>query len=156
MRAGSVRKWYLTLVAGRWGEAGRDVQLPLAKFVTAAGERRVSVERGGLPSQTLFRLRRAYLGFALLEAELKTGRTHQIRVHLQHIGYPIAGDDKYGDFTLNRALARQGLKRMFLHALAVEFAHPASGQALRVEAPLAPELQAFLDRLERCDEAAPT
>jgi 23S rRNA pseudouridine955/2504/2580 synthase len=156
MRAGSVRKWYLTLVAGRWGEAGRDVQLPLAKFVTAAGERRVSVERGGLPSQTLFRLRRAYLGFALLEAELKTGRTHQIRVHLQHIGYPIAGDDKYGDFTLNRALARQGLKRMFLHALAVEFAHPASGQAVRVEAPLAPELQAFLDRLERCDEAAPT
>jgi 23S rRNA pseudouridine955/2504/2580 synthase len=154
IRAGSMRKWYLTLVAGRWREAQRDVRLPLAKFVTAAGERRVSVDRGGLASHTLFRLLRAYPGFTLLEAELKTGRTHQIRVHLQYLGFPIAGDDKYGDFTLNRALARQGLKRMFLHALAVEFAHPASGQALRVEAPLAPDLQAFLDRLQQPDDVA--
>lgn len=154
IRAGSMRKWYLTLVAGQWRDAHRDVRLPLTKFVTAAGERRVSVDREGLPSQTFFRLRHSYAGFTLLEAELKTGRTHQIRVHLQHLGFPIAGDDKYGDFTLNRALAKQGLKRMFLHALAVEFVHPASGEAVRVEAPLPPDLQAFLDRLERPDDIA--
>jgi 23S rRNA pseudouridine955/2504/2580 synthase len=150
IRSGSMRKWYLTLVAGRWREAHRDVQLPLTKFVTAAGERRVNVDRdGGLPSRTLFRLLRAYPGFALLEAELRTGRTHQIRVHLQHLGFPIAGDDKYGDFTLNRALAKQGLKRMFLHAFAVELTHPASGLPVRLEAPLPAELQAFLGGLER-------
>jgi 23S rRNA pseudouridine955/2504/2580 synthase len=154
IRAGSIGKWYLTLVAGRWDAAHRDVQLPLTKFVTAAGERRVNVDQGGLPSRTLFRLLRAYPGFALLEAELRTGRTHQIRVHLQHLGFPIAGDDKYGDFTRNRALAKQGLKRMFLHAFAVELTHPASGLPVRVEAPLPAELQAFLDGLERPDDRA--
>jgi 23S rRNA pseudouridine955/2504/2580 synthase len=154
MRAGSMRKWYLVLIVGRWRDTHRDVQLPLSKFVTAAGERRVSVERGGLPSRTLFHLRRTYPGFALLAAELRTGRTHQIRVHLQHLGFPIAGDEKYGDFALNRTLAKQGLKRMFLHADAVEFAHPASGEPVHVQAPLASDLQAFLDRLERPGGAA--
>ena len=149
IRAGSMRKQYLTLVAGRWRDAFRDVQLPLTKFVTAAGERRVNVDSGGLPSRTLFRSLRGYPGFALLEAELRTGRTHQIRVHLQHLGFPIAGDDKYGDFPLNRELAKRGLKRMFLHAFAVELTHPGSGAPLRVEAPLAAELQRFLDALER-------
>jgi len=147
MRAGSVRKWYLALVAGDWRRARQAVKLPLAKFVTAAGERRVSVEEGGLPSHTIFTLRTRYPGFTLLEAELKTGRTHQIRVHLQHLGFPIAGDDKYGDFPLNKVLAKQGLKRMFLHASAVEFAHPASGEWMRVEAPLPDELAAFLRQL---------
>jgi 23S rRNA pseudouridine955/2504/2580 synthase len=149
IRAGSMRKQYLTLVAGRWRDAYRDVQLPLNKFLTAAGERRVNVDRSGLPSRTLFRLQRSYTGFALLEAELRTGRTHQIRVHLQHLGFPIAGDDKYGDFPLNRELAKRGLKRMFLHAFAVELTHPVSGAPLRIEAPLAAELQRFLDALER-------
>jgi 23S rRNA pseudouridine955/2504/2580 synthase len=154
IRSGSMRKWYLTLVAGTWRDAHRDVQLPLMKFVTAAGERRVNVDRGGLPSRTLFRFVQGYPDFALLEAELRTGRTHQIRVHLQHLGFPIAGDDKYGDFSLNRGLAKQGLKRMFLHAFAVEFAHPASGLRVRVEAPLPAELQAFLDSLGRPDRTA--
>jgi len=149
IRAGSMRKQYLTLVAGQWRDAYRDVNLPLNKFLTPAGERRVNVDRSGLPSRTVFRLRRAYPGFALLEAELHTGRTHQIRVHLQHLGFPIAGDDKYGDFANNRELAKRGLKRMFLHAFAVELTHPASGTPLRLEAPVAPELQRFLDALER-------
>jgi 23S rRNA pseudouridine955/2504/2580 synthase len=148
IRSGSLRKWYLTLVAGRWRDERRDVQLPLTKFVTAGGERRVNVDRAGLPSRTLFRRLRPYAGFTLLEAELRTGRTHQIRVHLQHLGFPIAGDDKYGDFALNREIARQGLKRMFLHASAVELAHPSSGLAARLEAPMPAELEAFLAGLE--------
>ncbi|MDP2324387.1 MAG: hypothetical protein Q8N51_10200, partial [Gammaproteobacteria bacterium] len=82
-----------------------------------------------------------------LDAELKTGRTHQIRVHLSHIGFPIAGDDKYGDFGANKLLAGQGLKRMFLHAASLEFSHPRSGETVRVTAPLPPPLQAFLDAL---------
>ena len=80
---------------------------------------------------------------ALLEAELETGRTHQIRVHLAHLGFPLAGDDKYGDFAWNRALAREGLKRMFLHARRIRFAHPVDGREVIVEAPLPPELAAY-------------
>jgi 23S rRNA pseudouridine955/2504/2580 synthase len=84
----------------------------------------------------------------LLDAELKTGRTHQIRVHLAHLGFPIAGDDKYGDFDANKRLAKQGLKRMFLHAASLEFRHPRSGGTVRVQAPLAPELESFLRSLK--------
>jgi 23S rRNA pseudouridine955/2504/2580 synthase len=156
IRAGAMRKWYLTLVAGEWRDTQRTVRVPLAKHVIAGGERRVSVARGGLPSHTVFTLVRADPGFALLEADLKTGRTHQIRVHLQHLGYPIAGDEKYGDFALNKVLAKHGLQRMFLHAAAVEFDHPASGEPTRIEAPLPPELQAFLDSLGPARAPEPT
>jgi 23S rRNA pseudouridine955/2504/2580 synthase len=75
---------------------------------------------------------------------LKTGRTHQIRVHLAHLGYALAGDDKYGDFAWNRELAREGLKRMFLHAKQMAFAHPVSGDTVRIVSPMPGELQAFL------------
>jgi 23S rRNA pseudouridine955/2504/2580 synthase len=105
----------------------------------------VRVDTEGQAAHTLFRLERAYPGFSLLEAELKTGRTHQIRVHLAHLGFPIAGDDKYGDFELNKALAKQGLKRMFLHAWRLQFDHPATGERIALQAPLPPELQKFTD-----------
>jgi 23S rRNA pseudouridine955/2504/2580 synthase len=78
-----------------------------------------------------------------------TGRTHQIRVHLAHLGFPILGDDKYGDFELNRALAKQGLKRMFLHAAKLELEHPATAERLRFSSPLPPELDAFLDSVAK-------
>src|SRR5690606_23020741 len=110
------QKRYLTLVKGAWRDEKRNVRLPLSKYVLASGERRVSVDEDGQAAHTVFRLQRGWKGYSLLEAELKTGRTHQIRVHLSHLGYPIAGDDKYGDFALNKQLAKQGLKRMFLHA----------------------------------------
>jgi 23S rRNA pseudouridine955/2504/2580 synthase len=86
---------------------------------------------------------------ALLEAELKTGRTHQIRVHLAHLGHALAGDDKYGDFAWNRELAREGLRRMFLHARKVTFAHPASGDPIVVASPLPEALSRFLTGLGR-------
>jgi 23S rRNA pseudouridine955/2504/2580 synthase len=91
----------------------------------------------------------------LLEAELETGRTHQIRVHLTQLGFPLAGDDKYGDFAWNRTLARQGLKRMFLHAHRIRFAHPVDGREVVVEAPLAPDLAAYAARLDASADVRP-
>jgi 23S rRNA pseudouridine955/2504/2580 synthase len=148
LRAGKAQKFYLTLAKGRWREAQRNVKLPLHKYVMGSGERRVRVESEGQAAHTIFRAKRVYDAFSLLEAELKTGRTHQIRVHLAHLGFPIAGDDKYGDFELNKALARKGLKRMFLHACRITVAHPLSGERTTFEAPLAPDLAAFLRTLE--------
>ena len=148
LREGQVRKEYLALVKGSWRNEKQRVDLPLKKFLTQSGERRVSVDREGRESQTVFRKKRELRDFTLLSAELLTGRTHQIRVHLTHLGFPIAGDDKYGDFELNRALAKRGLKRMFLHAGDLEFAHPLSGEAVKLHASLPEDLSRFLDSLE--------
>jgi 23S rRNA pseudouridine955/2504/2580 synthase len=153
LREGGTQKLYLTLAKGRWTEAKRNVKLALHKYVLASGERRVRVQDDGQASQTIFRLKRAWSEFSLLEAELKTGRTHQIRVHLAHLGHPIAGDDKYGDFDLNKTLAKQGLKRMFLHAAKLTVVHPVSGQPVSFEAPLPPELAKFLKQLDTTDAA---
>ncbi len=119
---------------GKWRDDTRTVDLPLETFVTGEGERRVRVESGGRSSRTVFRLVRKWPDVdppvALLEAEgggCATGRTHQIRVHLTHLGFPLAGDDKYGDFAWNRELVKQGLKRMFLHAHRIGFRHPLTG-----------------------------
>jgi 23S rRNA pseudouridine955/2504/2580 synthase len=148
LRQGQAQKFYLTLVKGAWRDAKRAVTLPLHKYVLQTGERRVRVESEGQEAHTIFRGKRALPGFTLLEAELKTGRTHQIRVHLAHLGFPIAGDDKYGDFELNKTLARAGLKRMFLHACRMTVIHPTSGRAVTFEAPLPPELERFLHIVE--------
>jgi 23S rRNA pseudouridine955/2504/2580 synthase len=147
LRGGKVRKCYLALVKGRWRDDKRRVDLPLKKYLTKSGERRVSVDREGRESHTVFRRERAFRDCTLLSAELLTGRTHQIRVHLAHLGFPVAGDDKYGDFDLNRALAKQGLKRMFLHAFELEFKHPLSGDTMKLRSPLPEPLGRFLDSL---------
>jgi 23S rRNA pseudouridine1911/1915/1917 synthase len=146
-----VDKRYLVLVRGRWRDAKRTVDVPLHKFSTREGERRVRVEERGRNAITIFRLERKWPNhdppLALLEAELKTGRTHQIRVHLAHLGHVLAGDDKYGDFAWNRRLASEGLKRMFLHARMVAFMHPASGESVRIESPLPEDLAKYLAKL---------
>jgi 23S rRNA pseudouridine955/2504/2580 synthase len=148
LREGRARKYYLVLVKGAWRDGKRSVTAPLHKYVLASGERRVSVSAEGMAAHTVFRLQRAWERCSLLEAELKTGRTHQIRVHLAHLGYPVAGDDKYGDYALNKQLAKQGLKRMFLHACRTVIAHPQTGEPLALEAPLPPDLGAFLGILD--------
>lgn len=140
-------KRYLVLVSGRWMDPLRNVRLPLLKYLLDSGERRVRVADDGKASHTVFRLLARWENFSLLEAELKTGRTHQIRVHLAHLGFPIAGDEKYGDFSLNKALPRTGLKRMFLHAWRMRLPHPLGGEALALEAPLPESLQGFLRQL---------
>ncbi len=153
IREGELDKRYLALVHGEWKNARQHVKLPLFKYTTPDGERRVRVQSDGQASHTVFNLVRRYGDYALLEAELKTGRTHQIRVHLASSGFPIVGDDKYGDFALNKALQkadvdRIALKRMFLHAHQVTFRHPDSGEAVTLKAPLPPECERFLKSLK--------
>ena len=152
LREGAFDKRYLVLVRGRWRDEKRRVRLSLHKFATQEGERRVRVEEEGQAAETIFYRRRTWLDhdppLALLEAELKTGRTHQIRVHLTHLGFPLAGDDKYGDFAWNKVLAKQGLKRMFLHSFSLGFVHPLTGQPMAFESPLPDDLSRFVARLE--------
>jgi 23S rRNA pseudouridine955/2504/2580 synthase len=148
LRDGEVRKTYLALATGHWRDKVRDVKLALRKFHTEDGQRQVVVDEEGQYAHTIFRLMKNYADFSLLEAELKTGRTHQIRVHLAALQHPIAGDDKYGNFELNRALKKRGLKRMFLHAARVVFNHPLTGQRMELAAPLPPDLSKFIDGLD--------
>jgi 23S rRNA pseudouridine955/2504/2580 synthase len=144
LRNGQVDKRYLVLVGGRWRNQKQSVELALHKYVTGSGERRVVVDEDGMQAQTVFRLKQRWKDLSLLEAELKTGRTHQIRVHLAHLGFPIAGDDKYGDFAANKVLASQGLRRMFLHAAKVTLRHPETGDRVQIESPLPEELSGFV------------
>lgn len=146
-RDGAISKRYLALVKGRWQNPMQHVRLPLHKYLTAEGERRVSVSTEGKQAHSIVRLKTRWENFSLVEVELKTGRTHQIRVHLAHLGFPIAGDDKYGDFTLNRTLQKAGLKRMFLHAARLSLRHPLTAKTLVAEAPLPAELRDFLTRI---------
>lgn len=148
LREGETHKTYLALVKGRWPDPLRNIRLPLQKYLTREGERRVAVSDAGKEAHTLVRLHARWENFSLLEVELKTGRTHQIRVHLAHLGYPLCGDDKYGDFNLNKELARLGLKRMFLHALQLAFQHPGGSGLLSIQAPLPAELAAFVRQID--------
>ena len=147
-RAGTVHKRYLALVLGRWHNAQQHVRLPLLKYLDAEGQRRVDVSALGKAAHSIVRLLGRWENFSLVEVELKTGRTHQIRVHLAHLGFPLAGDDKYGDFSANRALQKAGLKRMFLHAAELAFAHPMSAEAICLRASLPRELKHFIARLD--------
>jgi 23S rRNA pseudouridine955/2504/2580 synthase len=148
LREGRTGKSYKVLVKGEWRGGERRVDLPLRKYVNGEGERRVSVHQSGADSVTVFRPELKLPGATLLQAQLHTGRTHQIRVHLAHLAYPVAGDDKYGDFAWNRELARAGLKRMFLHASSFAFEHPISGMRMTVTSPLPPELARFVGQLQ--------
>ena len=156
-------KTYLALVAGRWPANKKVLDKPLHKYLLADGERRVKVvskdDPDGMPSVTLVKVAQrlactltsakdSLLELTLLEVTLKTGRTHQIRVHLASEGHPILGDDKYGEFELNKALPRPAalpaLKRMFLHAWRLQFNHPASGERVELLTQLPPELETFV------------
>ncbi|CAN7440090.1 RluA family pseudouridine synthase [Trinickia sp. LjRoot230] len=143
--------------AGDWGRR-RAVKAALTKYLTADGERRVRIDPEGLASHTVFNLVERWPHYALIEAELKTGRTHQIRVHLAHLGLPIVGDAKYGDFALNKALARANsrpsIKRMFLHAYRLSLVHPVTGEPLTFEAPLPDECRRFIDQLNELTNEA--
>jgi 23S rRNA pseudouridine955/2504/2580 synthase len=150
-------KTYAALVVGTWPAKLKVIDAPLHKYLDAAGERRVRAtdedDEDGRRSITLVRIAQAWGGFTLLDVTIKTGRTHQIRVHLASAGHPIAGDDKYGDFALNKALAKgeavRGCRfdRMFLHARRLRFAHPASGEVIEFAAPLPAECEALLAAL---------
>ena len=146
MRTRAMDKRYVVGVSGRFRNEMQRVRLALEKRVTAAGDKRVSVSEEGQEAETVFRRISRGARFSLLEAELLTGRTHQIRVHLAHLKHPVLGDDKYGDFELNKTLRKAGLKRMFLHAASLGFTHPLTGAAMKLEAPLPRELDHFRQR----------
>jgi 23S rRNA pseudouridine955/2504/2580 synthase len=131
LRDGEVEKVYAAVVKGAPAEDAFEIREALHKHVTASGERRVSVQEDGKAALTRVKvLKRGE--FSLLEVRLLTGRTHQIRVHLAHAGHPIVGDEKYGDFALNKRVK----KRLLLHAAKLSFRHPLSGERLRLESPL--------------------
>ena len=146
-------KVYAALVIGRWPAGRKVIDVPLLRTTDARGERQVRVvgvdHDEARRSITLVKVLRAFDGYTLLDVTLKTGRTHQIRVHLAHEGHPIAGDPKYGDFAANRALARgeHRFGRMFLHARHLAFDHPASGERVLLDAPLPDECSQLLERL---------
>jgi 23S rRNA pseudouridine955/2504/2580 synthase len=147
LREGGMDKHYLALLKGRWQGGKRRVEAPLRKNVLSSGERVVRVSEEGKPSLSIFTPITIYKDCSLVRVKLVTGRTHQVRVHAQFCGHPIAGDDKYGDEAFNREMAARGLKRLFLHAAELRFTLPESA-TIHVEAPLEEELQALLKRLE--------
>jgi len=140
-------KRYQLLVAGKWSRHRAEVDMPLRKNQLASGERMVRPDVNGQRAVTRFRLLEALPGASLLEATLATGRTHQIRVHCQASGHPLAGDGKYGDEEFNRRLRSLGLDRMFLHAWQLRFPHPVTREPIEVEAPLPDRLLKVVQRL---------
>jgi 23S rRNA pseudouridine955/2504/2580 synthase len=148
MRTGKVTKRYYLLVRGQWQPGEYRVSLPLLKNVLRSGERIVRVDKEGKESITIFRPQRVFADATLVEAELQTGRTHQIRVHAAHSGHPIAGDEKYGSKEFNAHMRSLGLKRLFLHSYEISFML-ADGKKINVTAVLDDDLQTLLGQLER-------
>ncbi|HEY5635099.1 MAG TPA: RluA family pseudouridine synthase [Burkholderiaceae bacterium] len=150
LRDRQVEKSYLAIVHGRWPLRTKSFEQPLMRYLTPEGERRVRVQADGQEAITrvtgLRHFALAGLGtFTLVEASIETGRTHQIRVHLAHAGFPIAGDQKYGDFALNRSLRKGGHARMFLHAHSLRIRHPSSNRVLELAAPRPADFDALID-----------
>jgi 23S rRNA pseudouridine955/2504/2580 synthase len=144
-RDGVVEKNYLALAIGDWQFGDYTIDAPLLVTHRKGGERHVVVRKDGKQAKTRVRLSRTYGKFSLLQCQPLSGRTHQIRVHLQSLEHPIAGDDRYGDPDINKLAARHGLKRLFLHAQSISFPDE-HGNELHFTSPLADELQRFLDK----------
>lgn len=148
-RQSAGRKIYQALVVGDWVNDRQHIRKPLLKWLTAGGERRVKVDAEGKSAHTIVTRLKRFGRYTLVEAELRTGRTHQIRVHLASSGFPIVGDDKYGSDEVREHFTRLGFKRMFLHAAQLEIPHPLTGENLLLEAPLPPACVDILHHLER-------
>ena len=159
LRQRETGKTYLALVSGMWPASRKVIDVALHKFLTAEGERRVHAVAqdadDGKRSITLVRVAQRFDAYTLLDVTIKTGRTHQIRVHLTHEGHAIVGDQKYGDFAINKSLARgdavDGIRfeRMFLHARRLRFTHPGTGEVVELEAPVPAECQALVQALAK-------
>jgi 23S rRNA pseudouridine955/2504/2580 synthase len=145
LREGHIEKWYIALVSGVWQSGTRKVSVPLAR---TPGLAQVVAREDGKQAQSVFKPLTYFRRSTVMEVRTNTGRMHQIRVHAAHLGHPIAGDDKYGDFTFNRCLHKKtGLQRLFLHAVRLEFCIPYSGRYYVMEAPLDLHLQHVLESL---------
>jgi 23S rRNA pseudouridine955/2504/2580 synthase len=146
LREGEVDKRYLAVVKGAWKGEGREIRASLHKYVTGQGERRVAVRQDGQSAVTKVKPLKVKGTASLLELRLLTGRTHQIRVHLAHEDHPVLGDDKYGDFELNKALAKEGVRRLFLHASSLSLRHPMTKEPLKFESRLPGDMRAFTQK----------
>ncbi len=152
-----IGKTYAALVIGSWPASRKVIDVALHKFLTSEGERRVHAVAAdhdeGRRSITLVKIAQSFSGYTLLDVTIKTGRTHQIRVHLTHEGFAIVGDEKYGDFAVNKSMARgeavAGVRfdRMFLHARKLRFTHPGTGAVIELEASLPAECEALIHAL---------
>lgn len=149
LRMKGMQKDYLALVRGQWQSHCKVVQAPLQKNILQSGERIVRVNAEGKPSETRFKVEERFEHATLVKASPVTGRTHQIRVHALHAGHPIAFDDRYGDRDFDGELKGTGLDRLFLHAAALRFEHPNTGETMRVEAPMDKKLRHCLDVLRK-------
>ncbi len=147
LRDNSVSKRYLLLAMGDCSSEPRKVDVALKKGQLRSGERIVRVDPTGKPALTRFRLLEKLRFASYMEAELETGRTHQIRVHAAWTGHPLAGDQRYGDEAFNRRMEKLGLKRLFLHAHYLSFTDPERDRSIEVSAPLAPDLRQVFDKL---------
>jgi 23S rRNA pseudouridine955/2504/2580 synthase len=155
IRNGGMHKTYLALVAGSWQLGTKRIDAPLATDNRQHGERHVRVAAAGKDSVSVFKPVQFFGSLAtLMEVDIPTGRTHQIRVHASYAGHPLLGDDKYGDRTRNADFKAHGLKRTFLHAQSVAFEWPGSGVPFHVSAPLPDELAAVLDAITPLKRAA--
>ncbi|PKH27007.1 23S rRNA pseudouridine(955/2504/2580) synthase RluC [Enterobacterales bacterium CwR94] len=155
LRDKGMQKDYLALVRGNWPSHQKRVQAPLLKNILQSGERVVRVSAEGKPSETTFKVEERFSHATLVKASPVTGRTHQIRVHTLHAGHPIAFDDRYGDRDFDSELNGTGLQRLFLHAAALTFTHPVTGEKMRVEAPLDEQLQRCLKVLRQREQQRP-
>jgi 23S rRNA pseudouridine955/2504/2580 synthase len=154
LREGRVEKRYLALVCGHWQLGHKRIELALATDERVRGERHVAVRRHGQPAISTFHPLQFFGGLAaLMEVDLGTGKTHQIRVHAAHAGFPVAGDDKYGDRERNAELREFGLNRMFLHSASIGALRPGTSEPLYVSAPLAADLRAVLDALVKAPKS---
>lgn len=149
MRESAGRKFYQALVEGDFVNDRQHIRKPLLKWLTADGERRVKVDPEGKAAHTIVTKLQRFGRYTLVQAELRTGRTHQIRVHLASCGHAIVGDEKYGSDTVREQFARIGFKRMFLHAARLEIPHPLTGEPLIFEASLPPACREVLHYLEQ-------
>jgi 23S rRNA pseudouridine955/2504/2580 synthase len=147
MREGQMEKGYLALVKGQWDLGKKRIDVPLNTDVRIGGERTVRVQQGGKTAVSTFSPVQFFRNRAsMVEVDLDTGRTHQIRVHAAHVGHPVAGDDKYGDKDFNARMREEGLTRMFLHSHRISFDWPNGGD-FSASAPLPPDLAGVLDAL---------
>ncbi len=156
LREGQTEKHYLALVCGKWNLGTKRIELALDTDERRSGERHVAVRAHGKKSVSTFKPVQFFGNLAtLMEVEIDTGKTHQIRVHAAHAGHPVAGDDKYGNRIFNEIFKDYGLKRMFLHSSSLGFTRPGTREPMLASAPLPPELSAVLDTLTRGKARAP-
>ncbi|GIU14660.1 pseudouridine synthase [Shewanella sp. MBTL60-007] len=149
LRYKKMQKDYVALVRGEWQSHDKVIKAPLLKLTLKSGERIVRVNKEGKESETRFKILQRYSDSTLVQASPVTGRTHQIRVHCQHTGHPIACDDKYSEQKFDDSMRERGLNRLFLHAAQLKFTHPDTEEVMQVKAPLDTILESTLKKLKK-------